>query len=76
MHLAPQGGWSWFRDSLSFWRSLGLLAGKGNIKLSLSQRAIGSDVALLAVTLEPKGGSPNPNGPTGPVLYKGNWIKI
>ena len=57
-------------------RSLGLLADKGNVTLALSQRAIGSDVALLAVTLEPKGGSPNPNGPTGPVLYKGNWIKI
>jgi len=46
------------------------------VKLALSQRAIGNDVALLAVTLEPKGGSPNPNGPTGPVLYKGNWVKI
>lgn len=57
-------------------RSLGLLADKGNVKLALSQRAIGNDVALLAVTLEPKGGSPNPNGPTGPVLYKGNWVKI
>ncbi|MGK5028947.1 anti-sigma factor [Janthinobacterium sp. DSP2-3-3] len=157
LHLAPQGGWSLFRDSLSFWRSLGmassaiaallvivvatrlldapqisyvasltdekaqtallltadsrhsalevrmvgnapvpsdkdlelwavpksgnprslgLLADKGNVKLALSQRAIGNDVALLAVTLEPKGGSPDPNGPTGPVLYKGNWIKI
>ena len=57
-------------------RSLGLLADKGNVKLALSQRAIGSDVALLAVTLEPKGGSPDPNGPTGPILYKGNWVKI
>ena len=57
-------------------RSLGLLADKGNVTLALSQRAIGNDVALLAVTLEPKGGSPNPNGPTGPVLYKGNWVRL
>jgi len=57
-------------------RSLGLLADKGNVKLALNQRAIGNDVALLAVTLEPKGGSPNPDGPTGPILYKGNWVKI
>ncbi|MGK5077592.1 anti-sigma factor [Janthinobacterium sp. HLX7-2] len=57
-------------------RSLGLLADKGSVKLALSERAIGNDVALLAVTLEPKGGSPDPNGPTGPILYKGNWIKI
>jgi anti-sigma-K factor RskA len=57
-------------------RSLGLLADKGSVKLALSERAIGNDVALLAVTLEPKGGSPDPNGPTGPILYKGNWVKI
>jgi len=57
-------------------RSLGLLADKGSVKLALNQRAIGNDVALLAVTLEPKGGSPNPDGPTGPILYKGNWVKI
>jgi len=57
-------------------RSLGLLADKGSVKLALTERALGSDVALLAVTLEPKGGSPDPNGPTGPVLYKGNWVKL
>ncbi|WP_300753728.1 anti-sigma factor [Janthinobacterium sp.] len=157
LHLAPQGGWALWRDSLSFWRSLGMassaiaallvivvttrlleapqinyvasltdekaqtallltadsrhgalevrmvgnapvpsdkdlelwavpksgnprslgvLADKGSVKLALNQRAIGNDVALLAVTLEPKGGSPNPDGPTGPILYKGNWVKI
>lgn len=57
-------------------RSLGLLADKGSVKLALNERALGSDVALLAVTLEPKGGSPDPNGPTGPVLYKGGWVKL
>ena len=57
-------------------RSLGLLADKGSVKLALSGRAIGNDVALLAVTLEPRGGSPDPNGPTGPILYKGNWVRL
>lgn len=157
LHLTSQGGWAWWRDSLSFWRSLGLassaiaallvivmstqlmstpqishvatlmdeksqtallltadsrhdtlevrmvgnapvptdkelelwavpksgnprslglLADKGSVKLALSSRAIGNDVALLAVTLEPRGGSPDPNGPTGPILYKGNWVRL
>ena len=34
------------------------------------------DLPLLAVTLEPKGGSPNPNGPTGPIVFKGAWVQI
>ncbi len=57
-------------------RSLGLLAGQGALQLALSELAIGADVALLAVSLEPKGGSPDPNGPTGPILYKGSWVKL
>jgi anti-sigma-K factor RskA len=56
-------------------RSLGLLNEQG-ATLALSESAIGSDVALLAVSLEPKGGSPDPNGPTGPILYKGNWVRM
>jgi anti-sigma-K factor RskA len=57
-------------------RSLGVLASHGEVKLALDARATGSDVALLAVSLEPKGGSPDPNGPTGPILYKGNWVRL
>lgn len=60
-------------------RSLGLLAdkgNKGNVKLALSDSAIGPDVALLAVSLEPAGGSRDPNGPSGPILYKGNWVRL
>jgi anti-sigma-K factor RskA len=56
-------------------RSLGLLTSNGG-RFRLSEKAIGVDVALLAVTLEPKGGSPNPNGPTGPILYKGAWMQL
>lgn len=56
-------------------RSLAVLAGnRGHFKLP--DNAIGADVAVLAVTLEPKGGSPDPNGPTGPILYKGNWVRL
>ncbi|UVW28080.1 anti-sigma factor domain-containing protein [Massilia sp. H6] len=62
-------------------RSLGLLEpgeqGSGQpLTLALTAQGIGADVALLAVSLEPKGGSPDPNGPSGPVLYKGGWIPV
>lgn len=57
-------------------RSLGILADNRSARLALNARAIGDDVAMLAISLEPKGGSPNPNAPTGPVLYKGTWIRV
>ncbi|WP_332852620.1 anti-sigma factor [Duganella sp. S19_KUP01_CR8] len=57
-------------------RSLGLLNERGEVKLAMTSKAVGDDVALLAVTLEPKGGSPDPKGPTGPILYKGNWVRV
>ena len=56
-------------------RSLGVLADNRD-SFTLTANAISDDVAVLAVTLEPKGGSPDPNGPTGPILYKGNWVKL
>lgn len=56
-------------------RSLGVLADKRG-HFVLAENAISADVAVLAVTLEPKGGSPDPNGPTGPILYKGNWVRL
>ena len=57
-------------------RSLGILPGNRSTDLALDARAIDPDVALLAISLEPKGGSPDPNGPTGPVLYKGSWARL
>lgn len=57
-------------------RSLGILPDNRSARLALSERAIGGDVQLLAISLEPKGGSPNPDGPSGPVLYKGNWVRL
>ena len=56
-------------------RSLGIVPNNRSARLALDARAIGSDVALLAVSLEPKGGSPDPTAPTGPVLYKGSWVR-
>ncbi len=57
-------------------RSLGILPDNRRAELALDGRAIGPDVVMLAISLEPKGGSPDPNGPTGPVLYKGSWIRL
>ena len=56
-------------------RSLGVLASNRG-SFPLTDKAISADVALLAVTLEPKGGSPDPNGPTGPIVYKGAWMRL
>lgn len=57
-------------------RSLGILDPRGTATFARTDRAVGSDVAVLAVSLEPKGGSPNPDAPTGPVLYKGGWVNV
>jgi anti-sigma-K factor RskA len=57
-------------------RSLGILPDNRSATLALDARAIGPDVMLLAVSQEPKGGSPNPDAPTGPVLYKGSWVRL
>ena len=57
-------------------RSLGVLGGGRELSLPLTREALGADVALLAVSLEPKGGSPDPSGPTGPILYKGGWVRV
>lgn len=57
-------------------RSLGLLARDRELTLPLPAGAIGDDVAMLAVSLEPSGGSPDPKGPSGPILYKGSWVNV
>jgi anti-sigma-K factor RskA len=57
-------------------RSLGLVAAGGTITLPLPENATPDNTPVLAISLEPKGGSPNRNAPTGPVLYKGAWVKI
>lgn len=56
-------------------RSLGLLPRSGAVRLDLPAGALGEDVALLAVSVEPVGGSPDPHKPSGPIVYKGGWIQ-
>jgi anti-sigma-K factor RskA len=65
----------WAIDRAGKPRSLGILPDNRGAELALDG-AIGPDVMLLAISLEPKGGSPDPNGPTGPVLYKGSWTRL
>jgi anti-sigma-K factor RskA len=52
--------------------SLGVIpaGGKGKVELSDAQKALIGKPTALAVSLEPKGGSPT-GQPTGPVLYQG-----
>lgn len=57
-------------------RSLGLVAADGTVTLPLPDNATPQSIPLLAVTIEPKGGSPDPNGPTGPIVLKGAWVQI
>lgn len=57
-------------------QSLGLIAANQPVNLALPQGLSPQAVAALAVSLEPKGGSPTPNAPTGPILFKGAWVQI
>jgi anti-sigma-K factor RskA len=66
----------WAIDRAGKPRSLGILPDNRGADLALDARATGADVAMLAISLEPKGGSPDPNAPTGPVLYKGSWTRL
>jgi anti-sigma-K factor RskA len=52
--------------------SLGVIptGGRGKVELSEAQKALIGKPIALAVSLEPKGGSPT-GQPTGPVLYQG-----
>jgi anti-sigma-K factor RskA len=60
-------------------RSLGLLvadAKAGVLRISLPAEVEVDTPDLLAISLEPKGGSGNPEKPSGPILFKGNWLKL
>ena len=56
--------------------SLGLLDANGAVTISLPPEVTPQTMPVLAVSLEPKGGSPNPRAPSGPVMYKGVWAQI
>jgi anti-sigma-K factor RskA len=58
-------------------RSLGLISSTGATQLALPKALQPALVqgAVLAVSLEPAGGSPT-GSPTGPVLYQGKWQSL
>ncbi|CAG2128776.1 hypothetical protein LMG31506_00529 [Cupriavidus yeoncheonensis] len=53
-------------------RSLGVIGRGPTARLALAQ--VPAAVPALAVSVEPPGGSPNPDGPSGPVVFKGPLI--
>ncbi|QXI05812.1 anti-sigma factor [Pseudomonas tensinigenes] len=57
--------------------SLGVIpaGGKGKVELNEAQKALIGKPIALAVSLEPKGGSPT-GQPTGPVLYQGTLAAL
>ena len=57
-------------------RPLGLISADGSVTLPLPAGTTPESVSLLAISLEQIGGSPNPNSPTGPIVYKGAWLQI
>ncbi|MES2071071.1 MAG: anti-sigma factor [Pseudomonadota bacterium] len=57
-------------------KSLGLVAANGSVTLPMPEYMNAEATPLLAVTLEPKGGSGNPEKPSGPIVFKGNWLQI
>jgi len=64
-------------------RSLGLVDNVANaaaktgevLRINLPDGLTNDTPQLLAISLEPKGGSGNPEKPSGPILFKGNWLK-
>lgn len=54
-------------------RSLGVLQGGQTEALPAAAEAL-QNVPMLAISLEPRGGVPSEGGPTGPVLFTGEWI--
>jgi anti-sigma-K factor RskA len=54
--------------------SLGVLPADRVVSMKVRHRL--QDYVKIAVSVEPKGGSPDPNGPSGPVLYTGRIVPI
>lgn len=53
-------------------QSLGLIGHQRQLRLAVAQPL--GKVPALAISVERPGGSPDPNGPTGPVVFKGQVI--
>ena len=60
-------------------KSLGLVAsnlGTNTFTINMPENLTPENTPLLAVTLEPKGGSGNAEKPSGPIVFKGNWVQL
>lgn len=70
-------GRTFLREQLSPYRIAAcVIVAIGAMCIGHGGGATHAEAPLPAVTLEPKGGSPDPNGPTGPIVIKGEWVKI
>lgn len=54
--------------------SLGVLPADRIVSMKVRHRL--QDYATIAVSVEPQGGSPDPSGPTGPVVYTGRIVPV
>lgn len=57
-------------------KSLGLISANGSVVLHLPDYLTPELTNILAISLEPKGGSGNPEKPSGPILFKGVWLQV
>jgi anti-sigma-K factor RskA len=57
-------------------KSLGLIVANGSAELPLPDYLSPEATNILAISLEPKGGSGNPEKPSGPILFKGVWLQV
>ena len=55
--------------------SLGMMPNSGNGKVTSGQQRP-ENYAALAISIEPPGGSPNPDGPSGPVVFSGKLLPV
>lgn len=55
--------------------ALGMMPDSGNGKVTAGQQRP-ENYAALAISIEAPGGSPNPNGPTGPVVFSGKLLPV
>jgi anti-sigma-K factor RskA len=55
--------------------SLGVMPDHGDGTMPAGQQQP-QQYTALAVSIEPSGGSPNPNGPTGPVVFSGKLLPV
>ena len=60
-------------------KSLGLVAsdlGTKTFTINMPENLTPENTPLLAISLEPKGGSDNHEKPSGPIIFKGNWVQL